>query len=219
MSFYDGILIASVLDGVDTKDIIKLLKDHEIWVGPSIINNREYLYYFIGNCNDTQQDAFRTDAVRQLHGVDQLRKTLLTSLLAYIVGSCQHHSSVVTHYTREQLLNRLDGAALESIIRDRQWYTSNPTFIDGSSVKDTLRLHRKDGIIEALRSVSPTAILPADLLRESKDTIFRFCSLLDADTLSDFRQHLHQQLQPVTFSDGTLVSKAYEFVTTPILQW
>ncbi|KAK0188511.1 hypothetical protein F5146DRAFT_1002592 [Armillaria mellea] len=47
MSLYDGILIASVFDEVEMRDIVKLLQDYDISVGQSIVNEREYFYYFI----------------------------------------------------------------------------------------------------------------------------------------------------------------------------
>ncbi|KAK0496760.1 hypothetical protein EDD18DRAFT_1163818, partial [Armillaria luteobubalina] len=166
MSFHDGVPMASILDDIDLKSIIMVSKDHRIFVGPSIVNNREYLYCFIGNCNDIQQDAFRNDIVQRFHRVNHVCLKLSTSLLAYILKIWRHDASMETHYTRQELLSHLDMVDLEKIIREREWNTGNPRFIDGSSVEATVRGHHKDGIVEALRSVSPAETILYELLRE-----------------------------------------------------
>ncbi|KAK0473327.1 hypothetical protein EDD18DRAFT_1339951 [Armillaria luteobubalina] len=85
-------------------------------------------------------------------------------------------------------------------------------------VEATVRGHHKDGIVEALRSVSPTEIVPYELLRETKATIFQFCSLLDPIALNDFRQHLQDQVLPATFRNDILDSMIdgfEEYMTLP----
>ncbi|KAK0184703.1 hypothetical protein F5146DRAFT_1006418 [Armillaria mellea] len=47
MSLYDGVSITSVFNGVEMRDIVKLLQDYDISVRQSIVNEREYFYYFI----------------------------------------------------------------------------------------------------------------------------------------------------------------------------
>ncbi|KAK0475850.1 hypothetical protein IW261DRAFT_1444537, partial [Armillaria novae-zelandiae] len=151
MSFHDGVPIGSILDEIDVQNIITLLNRHEISVGPSIANNREYLYYFIGNCNDVLKDAFRHEVIRCFHGIEHLCLKLPMLLLLYMVKTQDHDASVGNHYTRKELWNRLDNFYLENVIRNHALDTLDPKFVDGSSVGGTLREHHKDVIVDALR--------------------------------------------------------------------
>ncbi|KAK0488231.1 hypothetical protein EDD18DRAFT_1110380 [Armillaria luteobubalina] len=219
MSFHDGVSIASIFDGVNVKGLITLLTDHEIFVGPSILSNHEYLYYVIGNCNNVQQDAIRHDAIDRFHGVSYVSARLLTFVLAYIWKMQCHDSSVTTHYTWKELLSRLHDTDLKNITRDRGWDTSDPRFIDGTAIEPILRDHQKAGIVEAFRSASGLDIFPYDLLREKKSTLYQFCSLLDRNALQDFRGRLEEQVRPLVFSNGSSISNEYQLIATPVLEW
>ncbi|KAK0502283.1 hypothetical protein EDD18DRAFT_1140077 [Armillaria luteobubalina] len=128
MSFHDGVPMASILDDIDLKSIVMVLKDHRIFVGPSIVNNREYLYYFIGNCNDIQQDAFRNYIIRRFHGVNHVCLKSSTSLLPYILKIRRHDASMETHYTRQELLSHLDMVDLKR------------SYVNGNGTQATLDL-------------------------------------------------------------------------------
>ncbi|KAK0476294.1 hypothetical protein IW261DRAFT_1566970 [Armillaria novae-zelandiae] len=85
MSFHNGISVGSVFDGIEVDAIVKLLRDHEIPVGPSIADKCKYLYYLIGNCNAIEQNAVRDAATSRFYGWEQPFNQLLTSLLLYII--------------------------------------------------------------------------------------------------------------------------------------
>ncbi|KAK0183562.1 hypothetical protein F5146DRAFT_968740, partial [Armillaria mellea] len=219
MSFYDGVSIASLFDGVGMCDIVKLLQDHDIFVGQSIRNEREYLYYFIGNCNVEQQTAIRNDGTWRFHHVEQLCVKLSISLLVFILKIHHPDITIMTLHSRRQLLRELNNYDLEALVRDRGWNTDDPTFVDGTSVAATLRTHHKDVLLDALRFVYPPGFISSELLRETRMTIYMFCSLLHGDALGKFHQYLQRKLQPPTFSDGIYVHEEYNLVTTPVLQW
>ncbi|KAK0485296.1 hypothetical protein EDD18DRAFT_1428519 [Armillaria luteobubalina] len=82
-----------------------------------------------------------------------------------------------------------------------------------------IRPHRKEVIVDALRSVCPMESISSDLLRENRATISMFCSLLHGDAFQNFRDYLQDDLQPPTFPDGVLVKDEYDVITTPILRW
>ncbi|KAK0196729.1 hypothetical protein F5146DRAFT_994603 [Armillaria mellea] len=190
MSFYDGISIASVFDGVELSDIVKLLRDHDIYVGQLIVNEREYLYYFIGDCNVLQQVAIRDEGTQRFHQEQNQLAKLPTSLLLFILKTC--HPGVIdimrtTHHFQQDLLRDLKKYDLQGLICERGWNTDDPTFIDSTSVATTLHVHHKDVISNALQF--------------------------------DFHQYLQERLQHPTFSDGIYVHEEYNLVTTPILQW
>ncbi|KAK0222292.1 hypothetical protein IW262DRAFT_1296858 [Armillaria fumosa] len=151
MSFHDGTLVASVFDGVKLEDIITLLKNHGIYVGPSIQTKRDYLYYFIGNCNIVQQDAIRNAATWQFHEIEGLCATLSTSLLLYVWKTHHPDMSKGNQYSREEILRDLDGYDLEMVIHNQGWDVLEPTFIDGTSVTATAHLHHKSAIVDTLR--------------------------------------------------------------------
>ncbi|KAK0189596.1 hypothetical protein F5146DRAFT_1051591 [Armillaria mellea] len=124
-----------------------------------------------------------------------------------------------TRHFRQDLLRELKKYDLQGLIRERGWNTDDPTFIDGTSVATTLHVHHKYVISNALQSVCPGEIIPSELVRESRQTIYMFCSLLHDDLLKDFHRYLQERLQHPTFSDGIYVHEEYNLVTTPILQW
>ncbi|KAK0190287.1 hypothetical protein F5146DRAFT_1000343 [Armillaria mellea] len=110
MSFYDGVSIASVFDGVELSDIVKLLRDHDIYVGQSIVNEREYLYYFIGNCNVLQKVAVRDEGTQRCHQEQNQFAKLPTSLLLFILKT--RHSGMIDimrtpRHFRQDLLREL----------------------------------------------------------------------------------------------------------------
>ncbi|KAK0222111.1 hypothetical protein IW262DRAFT_1552687 [Armillaria fumosa] len=176
MSFYDGVPIGTVFDDVEMEDILMLLRDHEIHVGLSITNKRDYLYYFIGNCNVDDQNSIRNDAYLRFHGVQRAFNKLSTTLLFYIVKS-QHPGiafsriSIGTRYTREELLEHLDEHDLYNLIHNRGLDTLEPKFVDGTSVDASLRFHHKDVIVDSLRlclrdHVQPPTFADGVLLEE-----------------------------------------------------
>ncbi|KAK0190503.1 hypothetical protein F5146DRAFT_1000522 [Armillaria mellea] len=175
LSFYDGISIASVFDGVELSDIVKLLRDHDIYVGQSIVNEREYLYYFIGNCNVLQQVAVRDEGTQRFHQEQNQFAKLPTSLLLFILKTRHPDIMRTTRHFRQDLLRELKKYDLQGLIRERGWNTDDPTFIDGTSVATTLHVHHKDVISNALQSVCPGEIIPSELVRESRQTIYMFC--------------------------------------------
>ncbi|KAK0195889.1 hypothetical protein F5146DRAFT_1118497 [Armillaria mellea] len=147
MSFYDGVSIASVFDGAEMSDIVKLLRDHDIYMGQSIMNEREYLYYFIRNCNVAQQTAIRNDGRWRFHHVEQLCQ--IVDIVAGLITVLD--VAITTLHSRRQLLKELNNYDLEALVRDRGWNTDNPIFVDGTSVTTTLRIHHKDVLLDALR--------------------------------------------------------------------
>ncbi|KAK0188899.1 hypothetical protein F5146DRAFT_684467 [Armillaria mellea] len=126
--------------------------------------------------------------------------------------------AITTLHSRRQLLRELN-YDLEALVRDRGWNTDNPTFVDGTSVITTLRIHHKDVLLDALRLVCPPGFISSELLRETRMTIYMFCSLIQEDALQKFHQYLQRKLQPPAFSDGIYVHEEYNLVTTPVLQW
>ncbi|KAK0465755.1 hypothetical protein IW261DRAFT_1574833 [Armillaria novae-zelandiae] len=91
---------------------IPTLSNHNIFVGLSIVNNQEYLYYFIGDCDNAQQDTFYNNAILRFHQVEDVCVTLPTSLLAYMVKN----TSVERHYTQKELLSHLNALDVEMLI-------------------------------------------------------------------------------------------------------
>ncbi|KAK0190418.1 hypothetical protein F5146DRAFT_1120969, partial [Armillaria mellea] len=175
MSFYDGRSIASIFDVIEMRDIVKLLRDHDIYVEESIINNREYLYYFIGNCNVVQQNAIRDDGAWRFHRMQDLCAKLSTSLLLFVLRTCSPDVVLATYHSRKELLSQLNDFDLLNLIRERGWNTDHPTFIDATFVATTVHVHHKEAIVDTLRSVCPTGFIPSELLRETRMTVYMFC--------------------------------------------
>ncbi|KAK0494250.1 hypothetical protein EDD18DRAFT_1107278 [Armillaria luteobubalina] len=148
MSFHDGTPVGSVFDRMEMKDII--------YVGESIMNQREYLYYFIGNCNITQQNTIRNEAIWRIHNLEQLCAKLPRSLLLFSLRMHHPDISTATHHSRYELLRQLNEYNLPMLIQHRRWNTSEPIFVDGTSVAATVQVHHKDVIVDALQAQRPT---------------------------------------------------------------
>ncbi|KAK0506108.1 hypothetical protein EDD18DRAFT_1455480 [Armillaria luteobubalina] len=202
MSFHDGTSVGSIFDEVDTSDIVNLLEGHNIHVGPSIHEKREYLYYFIGNCNVAQQEALRNEGISRYRQTEQLCAKLCTPLLLCLLKTNHPDVSMPRQPSRYDLLKELKKYDLAAFFRDSGWDNLDPIFVDGSSVAAMIRPHRKEVIVDALRSVCPTESISSDLLRENRATISMFCSLLHGDAFQNFRDYLQDDLQPPTFPDG-----------------
>ncbi|KAK0495185.1 hypothetical protein EDD18DRAFT_1332575 [Armillaria luteobubalina] len=78
--------LQSVYNAVNySKDPLMEGKGHNIHVGPSIQDKREYLYYFIGNCNVAQQEALRNEGISRYRQTEQLCTKLCTPLLILLL--------------------------------------------------------------------------------------------------------------------------------------
>ncbi|KAK0184155.1 hypothetical protein F5146DRAFT_1125892 [Armillaria mellea] len=202
MSFYDGTPIASMLDELTLEDIVALLGEQEthmtIDVGLSIRNRQ-----FDAKCGN--------EAIQWIRA--SMRKTANLSVDFPLEESSSGHSR------REIVQDLRSTVDLDSLIHARGWDHLQPKFFDGTSVSTMMSFHRKATIIDALCSVSPVGLIPSDLVRETKTTIYMCCSLLEKKDLEHLRRLLKDESQPPVFPDGVLVQEEYRSVTTPILQW
>ncbi|KAK0497288.1 hypothetical protein EDD18DRAFT_1384057 [Armillaria luteobubalina] len=221
MSFHDGVPMASILDGIDLKSIVMVLEDHQIFVGPSILNNREYLYYFIGNCNDIRQDAVRNDIVRRFHRVDQvclklsmslcitghpLHTARLVELFGYVEATVRgHHKDGIVealriyrnkfflqHSAMVFWMTRVEEfEEARTLVKDHRLNSTLPVFRPDITVVDVLNGLPLRRACEILESLHD---VPTEMTYR-KDVFIQFCAILPLNISDQFVLELKREYE------------------------